>query len=61
MLGWAIARVREAWNVYPLTLLDKPTDTKLEDLAIVCVNCHRMLHWGKTWKTIAQLKDIVLG
>ena len=43
----------------PLALLAKTCETKLEDLAIVCANCHRMLHRGKPWKTIAQLKDIV--
>jgi 5-methylcytosine-specific restriction protein A len=50
----------ECHHLTPLTLLDKPSETKLEDLAIVCANCHRMLHRGKPWKTVAQLKDIVL-
>jgi HNH endonuclease len=51
----------ECHHLNPLALLAKTIETKLEDLAIVCANCHRMLHRGKLWKTIAQLKDILLA
>jgi hypothetical protein len=51
----------ECHHLTSLTLLNKPSETKLEDLAIVCANCHRMLHRGKQWKTISQLKNILLG
>jgi len=34
-------------------------NTRLTDLALVCANCHRMLHRGKPWPTIEVLKDIV--
>jgi hypothetical protein len=51
----------ECHHLTPLALLAKTRETKLEDLAIVCANCHRMLHRGKPWKSIAQLKDILLA
>jgi hypothetical protein len=51
----------ECHHLTPLALLTETTETKLEDLAIVCANCHRMLHRGKPWKTIAQLKGILLA
>jgi 5-methylcytosine-specific restriction protein A len=51
----------ECNHVTPLALLAQASETKLKDLAIVCANCHRMLHRGKQWKTIAQLNDIVLA
>jgi hypothetical protein len=51
----------ECHHVTPLALLAQASETKLEDLAIVCANCHRMLHRGRQWKTIAQLKAIVLA
>jgi predicted HNH restriction endonuclease len=51
----------ECHHLTPLALLTETTETRLEDLAIVCANCHRMLHRGKPWKTIAQLKDILLA
>lgn len=31
--------------------------TKLADLALVCSNCHRMLHRAKPWISPAQLQD----
>ena len=49
----------ECHHLTPLILLDKASETKLKDLAIVCANCHRMLHRGEPWKTITRLKDIV--
>jgi hypothetical protein len=49
----------ECHHLTPLALLAKTRATKLEDLAIVCANCHRMLHRGIPWKTIAELKDIL--
>ena len=36
-----------------------PRNTKLEDLALVCANCHRMLHKGKPCLNIAELKKII--
>ncbi|WP_319568818.1 HNH endonuclease [Cohaesibacter marisflavi] len=35
-----------------------PTDqTKLADLALVCSNCHRMIHHQRPWLTIDELKS----
>lgn len=36
----------EVHHTLPVSSLTKPTKTKLDDLAIVCANCHRMLHRG---------------
>tara|TARA_Y100001934_G_scaffold188262_1_gene222085 strand:- start:3928 stop:4629 length:702 start_codon:yes stop_codon:yes gene_type:complete len=33
--------------------------TKLSDLALVCANCHRMLHRGKPWPTVEELKNLM--
>ena len=33
--------------------------TKLEDLALVCSNCHRIIHRKKPWLNIAQLQKII--
>jgi hypothetical protein len=35
---------------------DDETDVSLDDLALVCANCHRMLHRHKPWLTIEQLR-----
>jgi len=36
-----------------------PTKTKLADLALICSNCHRMIHRSKSWLTVAELTEIV--
>ncbi|WP_186304516.1 HNH endonuclease [Kocuria palustris] len=38
-----------------------PTATSLADLALLCSNCHRMIHRGTPWLTVEQLADIVEG
>lgn len=36
-----------------------PTTTRLDDLALVCANCHRMSHRGTPWRSIDQLQRCV--
>lgn len=33
--------------------------TRLTDLALLCSNCHRMIHRTKRWLTVEELKDLV--
>ena len=47
----------EAHHIIPLFKMDGLTETFPDDIAIVCSNCHRMLH--KSGKTIKQLSDII--
>ena len=35
------------------------TQTRLADLALVCSNCHRMIHRTKQWLTVEELQDLV--
>lgn len=35
------------------------TQTKLSDLALLCSNCHRMIHRTEQWLTVEELKRIV--
>jgi 5-methylcytosine-specific restriction protein A len=35
------------------------TQTRLTDLALLCSNCHRMIHRSKLWLSVEQLKDLV--
>jgi hypothetical protein len=46
----------EAHHRTPLRDLQPGTLTKLSDLAMVCANCHRMLHRGSPWPTVEELK-----
>jgi 5-methylcytosine-specific restriction protein A len=35
------------------------TQTRLTDLALLCSNCHRMIHRSKLWLSVEQLKHLV--
>jgi 5-methylcytosine-specific restriction enzyme A len=35
------------------------TQTRLRDLALVCSNCHRMIHRTKQWLTVEELQNLV--
>ncbi|MFD5831276.1 HNH endonuclease [Lentzea sp. NPDC060358] len=36
-----------------------PTSTRLRDLAVLCANCHRMIHRGTRWLTPDELRELV--
>ena len=36
-----------------------PTSTRLSDLALICSNCHRMIHRTKPWLTVEELRAVV--
>ncbi|ODA35047.1 hypothetical protein A6X21_04780 [Planctopirus hydrillae] len=46
----------EAHHRIPLCDVAPGAITKPSDLAMVCANCHRMLHRGSPWPTIEDLK-----
>ena len=48
----------EAHHVFPISQLKEETPIKIEDLAMVCSNCHRMLHIKRPWLNIDELKNI---
>ncbi|MDQ1638736.1 MAG: 5-methylcytosine-specific restriction enzyme [Pyrinomonadaceae bacterium] len=47
----------ECHHVLPLSATDATRRTRLADLAIVCANCHRMLHRSQTWLSIGELRS----
>lgn len=36
-----------------------PTTTYLKDLALLCANCHRMIHRGNPWLTPDELRELL--
>lgn len=50
----------EAHHIIPLSELVFGATTKTDDLALVCSNCHRMLHKIRPWLTIEQLKKMMI-
>ena len=49
----------EAHHVVPVSSLGDGSTTKVADLALVCANCHRMLHRRRPWLLPAELKRIL--
>jgi 5-methylcytosine-specific restriction protein A len=49
----------ECHHTKPVSSMTPSDKTKLDDLSIVCANCHRMLHRGKDLLSIAALKKLL--
>lgn len=49
----------EAHHLFPISHLTEETETKVEDIALVCSNCHRMLHRKRPWLTLEELETIM--
>lgn len=49
----------EVHHLLPLHELTEARANRLEDLALVCANCHRMLHASKPWLTLEELKGMI--
>ena len=46
----------EGHHITPVSQLKEGETTKIEDIIMVCSNCHRMLHRRKPWLSIEELK-----
>jgi len=49
----------ECHHIIPVSEYKDNKTTKLTELALVCSNCHRMLHRRRPWLTIEELASIV--
>jgi hypothetical protein len=46
----------EVHHLKPLSALTGPIETRLADLAVVCANCHRMIHHSSNLITLERLR-----
>lgn len=51
----------ECHHTLPVSLLGEHGKTNLKDLALVCSNCHRMIHARRPWWSIDDAKAAVNG
>jgi len=49
----------ECHHIRPLETLPENHKTRLDDLALVCSNCHRMIHAERPWLSIHELRAIL--
>jgi 5-methylcytosine-specific restriction protein A len=49
----------EAHHTIPVSEMKEGHETKPEDIALVCANCHRMLHRTRPWLKMNELKELL--
>ena len=49
----------ETHHILPISKLTEETETKLDDLILVCSNCHKMIHRRRPWLTIEEMKKLL--
>jgi predicted HNH restriction endonuclease len=49
----------EAHHTRPVAMLTEGSKTKLEELALLCANCHRMIHSVRPWLTVDELRGLL--
>ena len=49
----------ECHHTRPLSELNGGDVTRLEDLALVCASCHRMIHARRPWLTVEELRALL--
>lgn len=49
----------EAHHTIPVSELEENHVTRIEEIALVCCNCHQMLHRRRPWLNINELKKIL--
>ncbi|MED1471779.1 HNH endonuclease [Bacillus salipaludis] len=49
----------EGHHTKPVSEMEDNQETKVEDIALVCANCHRMLHRKRPWLSTSDLKQLL--
>lgn len=49
----------EAHHIKPVSQMSENEKTNIEDIVMVCSNCHSMIHRKKPWLTIETIKEII--
>lgn len=49
----------ECHHTRPVSELTPGERTRIEDLALVCCNCHRMIHVRRPWLSMSELRSLV--
>ena len=54
--GDDVGHIIDCHHTNPVHTLDPGHKTKVEDLVLLCPNCHRVVHASKQWLTFSQLQ-----
>jgi len=61
LYGQAGERIIEAHHKTPIEELQPDSETTTADLAMVCADCHRVIHSRKPCLTIQEVRDLIAG
>lgn len=51
----------EAHHTIPVSELSSDSETKVSDIALICANCHRIVHRKRPWLTMDKLRLILVA
>lgn len=57
--GSAASEYCEVHHLLPFSEVEQTTRTRMEDLAILCANCHRVVHLHNPPYTLAQVRSLL--
>ena len=49
----------ECHHTKPVSEIGEKGKTNIDDLALLCANCHRMIHRRRPWISVADLKELI--
>ena len=49
----------EAHHIIPLSEMDDIKDSRIEDIVLLCSNCHSMIHRKRPWLSKGQLSELL--
>lgn len=58
--GLAASKYCEVHHLLPLSEVEQATETRMEDLAILCANCHRVVHLHNPPYTLQQVRRMLV-
>lgn len=51
----------EAHHIKPISQMEENEKTKIEDIVMLCSNCHSMIHRRKPWLDKSNLKKLIIN
>ena len=57
--GSALECLVEVHHTKPVHTLGEGQTTRIEDLAILCANCHRVVHSKRAWLSVSEVRALV--
>jgi len=50
----------ECHHTLPLSELGEERPTRIDEVALVCANCHRMIHHRRPWLAVHDLASLIM-